>query len=129
MPLSVAKSQILEKNKVNSGGSKIFENYTAQIKERSQQKQPQNLLNVPAPVGPSEARRGSLNDIQGPDLDLGDSSRFTRRSLARSTWSGGRRNVGGVLVIDDSNTARSKKAEQKKSPSLWKFGKLFSSSK
>ena len=51
------------------GGSKVFANYTAQIKERSAQNQATNqLLQIPTTTLSSPAhpvRRGSMNDILG----------------------------------------------------------------
>ena len=84
-------------------GSKIFENYTAQIKERSI-KENGDFLTVPLA---QEERRSSLTEL---DPDLGDSSRFNRRCLARSTWNG--------RSIQDAHA-------KKKSHALRKIGKLF----
>ena len=111
LPLSMSKSRKLAKEKVPSG-SRIFENYKAQIRERSEKAQVDsgNLLKVPSMTS---VRRSSLNDLAKSqdleldlDLDLGDSSGFTRRTVNRSTWSAGRSN----------NNKKSK---------LAKIGKLF----
>ena len=96
---------------MNAGGSKIFENYTAKIKERSSNINKNQHLQVPQS---DNNKRGSLNDLN-EDPDLGDSSRFTRRSKIRSTWSAGRRG-------SDTEGA----ANKKELKLFQKIGKLFS---
>lgn len=127
LPLSLAKSRMAASDK--GAGSKIFENYTAQIRERSNQ----NGEWLAVPSMSSDVRRGSLNNISSEDPDFGDSSRFTRRSKVRSTWSAGsitsRKNAlaSPQPVIDDLHA----KKDQKKSHNALrsKIGKLFTGGK
>ena len=160
LPLSLAKSRRLARKKEKSGptGSKIFENYKAQILGRATNKSDNSLakkdvkaatsvqdahqthsspqlLDVPKPtLHPNKpVRRSSYNDLiksmkvgdNGDDPDLGDSSGFTRSSLARSTWSEGK----GTNAAEDKKATGSQHPHQvplqRRTLGLKKFGKLF----
>ena len=64
----------------------------------------------------SEIYGQGLSDLN-EDPDLGDSSRFTRRSKIRSTWSAGRNTPAHNTVADDAN--------KKELKLFQKIGKLF----
>ena len=115
-PLAKSKSMRHETRTMGTvGGSKIFENYTAKIKERTNLSSTGHQLQVPKNAG-AVTKRGSLSDLN-EDPDLGDSSRFTRRSKIRSTWSAGRNTPAHNTVADDAN--------KKELKLFQKIGKLF----
>ena len=91
-PRPFAKSKVSLPKK-EGGGSKVFENYKAQIKQRTSHDHSGGLLTVPD-IDPGSMQKGkSCESINNQDPDLGDSSRFVRRSHVRSTWSPSMRTV------------------------------------
>ena len=81
---------------IGAGGSQIFENYKAKIKQRATTKNDaaDNITSTGFLALPDYElqRRKSCENISKAvvDPDLGDSSRFQRRSHIRSTWSSNR---------------------------------------
>ena len=69
VPIAFSAKAKVQNFQAGIGGSKVFANYTAQIKERSAQNQATNqLLQIPTTTLSSPAhpvRRGSMNDILG----------------------------------------------------------------
>ena len=83
---SKAKVQNFQKDARAGGGSKVFANYTAQIKERSawvqttQNQTTNQLLAIPgsttSPTHAHPVRRGSMNDILGQNLSTNRETHF-----------------------------------------------------
>jgi hypothetical protein len=69
------------------------------------------------------ARRNSFGDLTS-DPDMGDSSKFARRSEARSTWSGGKQNLPALNSVEPT-LIKKPHQQLKRSLGLKKFGKMF----
>lgn len=132
VPLALSKSRkklIKAKKEDKEGGSRIFENYQANILTRAQQVAPSSSsLTVPIHI---PCRRSSYNDITQAtrpgkmepefDPDMGDSSEFSRKSKIRATWSGGNKHkvVPGTSADAEFGVVKKQTGLKKK------FGKLF----
>ena len=127
---------------IGAGGSQIFENYKAKIKQRSATTKPATTDIASTSTGflalPEQhelQRRKSCENISKAvvDPDLGDSSRFQRRSHIRSTWSSNRiaaatnRKRIEDLKIQIQTTTTSTVTSNNKKPFLHKIGKMFTS--
>ena len=125
---------------IGAGGSQIFENYKAKIKQRATTTKTDATANFTstgflALPDHELQRRKSCENISKAvvDPDLGDSSRFQRRSHIRSTWSSNRiaaatnRKRIEDLKIQIQTTTTSTVTSNNKKPFLHKIGKMFTS--
>ena len=86
------------------------------------------MNNISSYCGLTDARmRDSEKDLTVPGKSILPYLNFTRRSVARSTWSAGSRNRAMVQVHHTMIDDQTAKKHPKKSPSLAlrKIGKLF----
>ena len=120
---------------IGAGGSQIFENYKAKIKQRTTKTNTDIGTRFLALPEQELQRRKSCENISKAvvDPDLGDSSRFQRRSHIRSTWSSNRiaaatnRKRIEDLKIQIQTTTTSTVTSNNKKPFLHKIGKMFTS--
>ena len=124
---------------IGAGGSQIFENYKAKIKQRATKTATADITSTTGFLALPEQhelqRRKSCENISKAvvDPDLGDSSRFQRRSHIRSTWSSNRiaaatnRKRIEDLKIQIQTTTTSTVTSNNKKPFLHKIGKMFTS--
>ena len=120
---------------IGAGGSQIFENYKAKIKQRTTKTNTDIGTRFLALPEHELQRRKSCENISKAvvDPDLGDSSRFQRRSHIRSTWSSNRiaaatnRKRIEDLKIQIQTTTTSTVTSNNKKPFLHKIGKMFTS--
>ena len=120
---------------IGAGGSQIFENYKAKIKQRATTTKTDASDNITStgflalPDHELQRRKSCENISKDVDPDLGDSSKFQRRSHIRSTWSSTR-------IAANKQKREDLKKEQiqttppvtsNKKPFLHKIGKMFTS--
>ena len=120
---------------IGAGGSQIFENYKAKIKQRATKTATADITSTTGFLALPEQhelqRRKSCENISKDlDPDLGDSSKFQRRSHIRSTWSSNRiaanKQKREDLKKEQIQTTTSPVTSNKK-PFLHKIGKMFTS--
>ena len=115
---------------IGAGGSQIFENYKAKIKQRTTKTNTDiGTRFLALPEHELQRRKSCENISKDVDPDLGDSSKFQRRSHIRSTWSSTR-------IAANKQKREDLKKEQiqttppvtsNKKPFLHKIGKMFTS--